>query len=74
MEELTDVVTLPILQRHTKGVPILQQLMEDVRHGRLRKELGHSGSGYKECFQELSVQEGVVIRGDRVVIPRSLMF
>ena len=70
MEELTDAVTLPILQRHTKGDPILQQLMEDIRHGRLRKELGHSG--YKECFQELSVQEEVVMRGDRMVIPRTL--
>ena len=70
MEELTDAVTLPILQRHTMGCKILQRLVEDIRQGRLRKELGHSG--YKECFQELSVQEGVVMRGDRVVIPRTL--
>ena len=70
MEELTDAVTMPILQRHTKADKILQQLQEDINKGRLRKELGHSG--YKECFQELSLQEGVVMRGDRVVIPRTL--
>ena len=70
MEELTDAVTMPILQRHTKADRTLQQLQEDITRGRLRKELGHSG--YKECFQELSMQDGVVMRGDRVVIPRTL--
>ena len=70
MEELTDAVTLPIVQRHTEGDEILQQLVEDINKGKLRKGLGHSG--YKECFQELSMQEGVVMRGDRVVIPKTL--
>ena len=44
--------------------------MEDIRQGRLRKEL--VTSGYKECFQELSVQEDILMRGDRLVIPRTL--
>ena len=48
----------------------MQQLVEDIKQGRLQKELGDSG--YKECFQELSVQEGGVMRGDRIVIPKSL--
>ena len=70
MEELTDAVTLPILQRHTRRNAMLQQLVEDIKQGRLRKELGDSG--FKECFSELSVQKGVVMRGDRVVIPKTL--
>ena len=39
MEELMDVVTLLILVRHTDGNDMLQQLKEDIRKGRLQKEL-----------------------------------
>ena len=70
MEELTDAVTLPILQRHTRRNAMLQQLVEDIKQGKLRKELGDSG--FKECFSELSIQKEVVMRGDRVVIPKTL--
>ena len=62
---------MPILQRHTKADKVMQDLMEDIKHGRLRKEL--DSSGYKECFQELSVQKGVMMRGERVVIPKTLI-
>ena len=70
MEELTDAVTVPVLQRHTKADKDIQKLVEDIKKGRLREEL--RSSGYKECFQELSVHEDMLMRGDRVVIPRSL--
>ena len=43
-------------------------MKEDIRKGRLWKEL----RDYKDCFWELSIQEGVILRGDRIVIPRSL--
>ena len=49
-------VTLPILQRHTMRDVTLQQLVEDIKQGKLRKELGDSG--YKECFQELCAEGG----------------
>ena len=39
MEELMDIVTMPILVRHTDGNETLQQLKEDIRKGRLLKEL-----------------------------------
>ena len=54
MEELTDVVTMPIQIRHKDGSKSLQQLKEDMRKGRLWKELKE----YKEYFQELSIQKG----------------
>ena len=49
---------------------MLQHLMEDNKVGKLRKEL--ESSGYKECFQELSIQEGVIMRGEIMVIPKTL--
>ena len=48
MEELTDVVTLPILVRHTDKDETLNKMKEDVKKGSLRKEL--RDKGYKECF------------------------
>ena len=54
MEELTDVVMLLILIRHTDKDEILSQLKEDVKKGNLRREL--RDKGYKECFAEVSVQ------------------
>ena len=68
MEELTDIVTMPILVRHTDGNETLQQLKEDIRKGRLWKEL----RDYKDCFLELSIQEGAILRGDKIIIPKSL--
>ena len=69
-EELTDAVTLPILQRYTQQDKTLSQLVESIKTGRLQKDL--ASSGFKECFHELSVQDGIVMRGDRIVIPRDL--
>ena len=70
MEELTDIVMMPILARHTEGNNVLSQLKEDIAKGRLWKELGKEG--YKECFQELSMQGGAILRGEKIVIPKSL--
>ena len=60
MKELTDVVTLPILIRHTDKDETLSQLKEDVKKGNLRREL--RDKGYKECFAELSMQGGAIMR------------
>ena len=69
MEELEDAITMPIPLRHTKADKVIQDLMEDIKQGRLRKEL--ENSGFKECVQELSVQEEVLMRGERLVIPKT---
>ena len=45
-------------------------MKEDVKKGSLRKGLREKG--YTECFSELSVQEGVIMRGERLVIPKTL--
>ena len=70
MEELTDIITMPILIRHTDGNETLQHLKEDIRKGTQWKELREEG--FKECFQELSIQEGAILRGGRIIIPKSL--
>ena len=40
----------------------------------MRGRLHHQPTtpGYKECFEELSVKDGILLRGDRLVIPTSL--
>ena len=52
---------MPILIRHTDKDKILSQLKEDIKKGNLRREL--RDKGYKECFAELSMQGGVIMRG-----------
>ena len=70
MEELTDMATLPILVRHTDKNEIMTQLKEDIKKGSLRKGLREEG--YKECFTELSVQKAEIMRGERLIIPKTL--
>ena len=69
-EEMTDAVTLPVLTRHSQEDSTLQQLVKDIKHGRLSK--GMQETGFKECFLELSTKDGLVLRGERLVIPKDL--
>ena len=68
--EVTDAITLPILEHHTEQDSQLSALMKDVMRGRLHHQ--PITPGYKECFEELSVKDGILLRGDRLVIPTSL--
>ena len=45
--------------------------MEDIKVGKLRREL--KNSGYKNCFQEISIQQQGIMRGDKMVIPKTLI-
>ena len=67
---VTDAITFPILKHHTEKDPALQCLMHDIQVGRLRHQ--PATAAYKECFEELSTKDGVVLRGYRLVIPTSL--
>ena len=69
-EELVDAITLPMLREHTKTDKVLATLLEDVKAGRLSGELKQTE--YKNCFEELSMQDGILMKGDRLVIPNSL--
>ena len=44
--------------------------MKDVKRRRLSQEL--QGSGFKECFLELSTRDGLVLWGERLVILKDL--
>ena len=59
---------MAVLLRHMKGSEILMRLKEDIQKGWLQKEL----RTYKGCFTELSIQKGVILQGNRTVIPNSL--
>ena len=39
LEKFTNAVTLPILQRQAGRDEVLQQLVEDIKSGKVRKEL-----------------------------------
>ena len=69
-EEMTDAVTLPVLTRHSQEDSTLKQLVKDIKRGRLSKELQETG--FKECFLKLSTKDGLVLRGERLVIPKDL--
>ena len=53
IKKLTDAVTIPIMQRHTRADKEMQ-LVEDIKHGRLRKELEHSVSRSSVCRKKCS--------------------
>ena len=67
---MPDDVTLPVLRQFTKENLTLSQLGEDVQQGRLRT--GLTNTKYKQVFQEMSWVDGVLLRGDRLVIPNKL--
>ena len=48
----------------------MQNIMQDVRTGQLRQV--PESSKFKECFRELSISDGLLLRGKKVVIPVEL--
>ena len=70
INDITDAITLPILKHHTDKDEELQKLRQDIKSGRLHHE--PRTKGYKQCFEELGVNDGVITRGERLVIPTTL--
>ena len=58
-EELGEAMTIPMLQRCTQEDKTLAVLLRDIRNGRLRKE-----KEYEKCFTELSVHDGIILKGE----------
>ena len=63
--EMTDAVTWEEVELSISQDCTLQAVMEDIKKGTLRK--------YKECFTELSSASEVVIRGEKLVLPKALV-
>ena len=69
MEMVADAVTLPILARYTEKE--YGQLKEDILWGHISQDSAKL-IGMKECFLELCVNGGVVLRGERLLVPTKL--
>ena len=67
---MPDAVTMLELRHYTKEDDTLKLLMVDIKRGKLSQ--GLKGSRFKECFQELSSSDGLVLRGEKIVIPKEL--
>ena len=63
---LPGAITRKMLRRETAADPQLQLLMEDIDRGECRKALHQ----YSKIFQEMTVVDGIVVRGSQLVIPR----
>ena len=69
LEIMTDAVTLPILAVYTDKE--YKQLLEDIKQGQMSVTTTKL-TGIKECFTELSVNQGILLRGERLLIPIKL--
>ena len=61
LEENCEAVTMEMLQYYTKELGEVWQQIEEGKQPR--------GGIYKECFWELSLQKGIIMRGERIVVP-----
>ena len=64
-----DAVMMPILAKYTDNE--YGKLLADIRQGTLSQE-GSKVKGVKECWEELSINKGVIMRGERLLIPTKL--
>ena len=69
LDSMTDTVTMPILVRYTEKE--YKRLLQDVQKGKM-SESTTKLTGIKECFEELSVNEGIILRGKWLLIPTKL--
>ena len=67
-EQLPDAVTKEILQQETAKDKTLTMLIEDIHRGVCRNSL----TRFSQVFDELTVMDGMVVRGDQLVIPEEL--
>ena len=65
-----EAVTLGMLRNYSKEDTVISNLISDVERGKLRPEL--AATKYKHVFKELSCVQGMLLRGNRVVIPQAL--
>ena len=66
IDSMTDAVTMSILVKYTEKE--YKRLLQDVQQGKM-SESTTKLIGIKECFEELSVSQGIILRGERLLIP-----
>ena len=67
-EQLPDAVTREMLQQETAKDKTLSMLMEDITKGVCRNSL----TRFTQVFDELTIIDSMVVRGDQLVIPEEL--
>ena len=67
-DQLPTAVTKKMMQHATQKDKELQKVMEDVKTGRCRNGL----TRYTKVFFKLTEGEGIIRRGEQMVIPREL--
>ena len=60
---------MPILAKYTEKE--YMRLLQDVQQGEMSESTSKL-TGIKECFAELSVNQGIILRGERLLIPTKL--
>ena len=66
---IPEAVTLTVLKEQTRDDKLLKAVMTDVQSERVGSVT--RGTQYEGVFGELSCIDGVLLRGDRVVIPQA---
>ena len=66
IDSMTDAVTMSILVKYTEKE--YKRLLQDVQQGKM-SESTTKLIGIKECFEELLVNQGIILRGERLLIP-----
>ena len=69
--EMADAITWEEVERATTQDSTLQAVVEDIKKGTLRKEA--RVDKYRECFTELSTAAKMVMRGEKLVLPKALV-
>ena len=66
--------TLQDIRDHTVQGEVLQELMNVIKAGwpETKQEVSHQLTPFLSIRDELSMQDRIVLRGERVVIPKSL--
>ena len=67
-EQLPPAVTRGMLREACRKDKTIKMLMEDIAKGECRKSL----TRYSQVFQELTILDGMVVRGNQLVIPEEL--
>ena len=62
----TAVSTADIIRQYDRD-DVLKQLLQDVKTGRQSEMI--KNSPYAKVFSELAMEEGIIVRGDRVLVP-----
>jgi hypothetical protein len=66
-DDLPDAVTLEMVQRATRQDPVMQKLIKSINKGYITQD--KDLKPYRHILQELTHTEGVILRGDRLLIP-----